>query len=69
MLDYSHLNGFDKVDFSISKVAEQVFNQNYGVQRFLVEILKIRESDDKQSYPSYSKNTQKLRELLESDFF
>ena len=69
MLDYSHLNGTDKVDFSIPKIAEQVFNQNYGVQRFLVEILKLRESDDKQSYNSYSKNTEKLRELLESDFF
>lgn len=69
MLDYSHLNGTDKVDFSIHKVAEQVFNQNYGVQRFLVEILKLRESDDKQSYNSYSKNTEKLRDLLESDFF
>ena len=69
MLDYSHLNGTDKVDFSIPKAAEQVFNQNYGVQRFLVEILKLRESDDKQSYNSYSKNTEKLRELLESDFF
>jgi hypothetical protein len=69
MLDYSHLNGTDKVDMSIPKVAEQVYNQNYGVQRFLVEILKLRESDDKQSYNSYSKNTEKLRELLESDFF
>jgi len=69
MLDYSNLNGLDKIDFSIPKVAEQVFNQNYGVQRFLVEILKLRESDDKQNYNSYQKNTEKLRELLESDFF
>jgi hypothetical protein len=68
MEDYNHLNGTDKIDFSIPETAKLVFFQNYGARRFFEEILKLRQQDDNQRFDSYARNTDKLRDLLEAGF-
>ena len=67
---YKHLNGEDKVPFSIEETAKLVNNLNYGSQRFLSALVNLREkSSEYQQYDEYKENTQKLRELLENGWY
>lgn len=68
--DYKHLNDDDKVKFSIPEIAKQVRACNYGQQRFLCEILRLREADvDNMQRKEFVRMTQQLRDMLESGWF
>ena len=66
---YEHLNADDKVSFSIPETAKKVTELNYGTQRFLSEIVKIREASDDMKYSQFKQHTQQLRELLEAGWY
>jgi hypothetical protein len=55
------------VSFSIEEMVKRVESLNYGSQRFLSELVNLREkSPDYQKYDDFAKHTQKLRKLLEN---
>jgi len=67
---YSHMNK-DKqnvqIGLSIPEVAKQLVGINYGQQRMLVEILKLRErSPSYFRFPIWRQHTDDLRKLLET---
>jgi hypothetical protein len=65
-----HLDKDDKISFSISKTAKNVYKQNFGQRRLLSELVLIREnSEDHKKYSSFRENTKKLRKLLEEGWF
>jgi hypothetical protein len=66
---YKHLNADDKVKFSIPETAKQVEDLNYGMQRFLCEVVKNREASDNMKYTRFKQHTQQLRELLEAGWY
>ena len=67
---YAHLNEQDQVPFSIPDTVKTVESLNYGSQRFLSELVLLREkSPDYQKYESFQKHTQELRELLEKGWY
>lgn len=66
---YEHLNKDDKVQFSIPDTAKAVKSMNYGQQRFLAALVKLREADENMKYEEYRKHTQQLRQLLESGWY
>jgi hypothetical protein len=67
---YKHLNSEDRVPFSIEETVKRVDYLNYGSQRFLSALVKLREkSDDYVKYDDYRKHTQQLRELLENGWY
>jgi hypothetical protein len=70
MVDYyKHLNEDDKVKFSIPETAKTVFELNYGQQRFLCEILKLREASENMKFVAFRRQTKELRDLLESGWY
>lgn len=72
MVDYyKQLNDQDKVELTISipEIAKKVAELNYGNQRLLCEILHLREASDLMKFDSFARETQKLRDLLESGWY
>lgn len=70
MIDYyKHLNEDDRVKFSIPETAKIVYGLNYGQQRFLNELLKLRESSEQMKFKSFAEHTKQLRELLENGWY
>lgn len=66
---YKHLDKDDKVPFSISETVKTVTELNYGMQRFLSEVIRNREASEDMKYLQFKQNTQKLRELLEAGWY
>lgn len=66
---YAHLNADDKTKFSIPETAKIIEGLNYGQQRFLCELLKIREASDNMKYSQFKQHTQQLRDLLEAGWY
>lgn len=67
---YSHMNDSKEVGLTIPNIANQVMDLNYGQQRMLAEILRLREaSEDYNKYEQYRKHTKQLRDLLESGWY
>jgi hypothetical protein len=71
MIDYyKHLNEDDKVKFSIEETAKTVYDLNYGQQRLLCELLRLREKDERnKKHQSFRIHTEQLKNLLESGWF
>lgn len=70
---YSHLDKEDQnkqISITIPDVAVQLMNINYGQQRMLANIVKIRErSPSYFRFFEYQKHTDELRELLEKGWY
>ena len=66
---YKHLNNSDQAKFSIPETAKVIMDLNYGQQRLLCEILNLREKSADMKYDCFARDTQKLRDLLESGWY
>ena len=67
---YGHMNDKEELGMTIPQVARQLMKANYGQQRMLAEMVKLREaSEDYQKYRQYAEHTQRLRELLEKGWY
>ncbi len=67
---YSHLNEHDTAAFSIPDVAETIHLMNYGDQRLLSELLRLREeSEDNKNCEDYSRHTAQLRAMLDQGWY
>jgi hypothetical protein len=72
MVDYyKHLNEEDNLSVKVSlpEMAKQVYDLNYGQQRFLCELLKLRESSKDVGKPIFDRQTKQLRDLIESGWY
>lgn len=67
---YKHLTDNDMVPFSIEETVKKVNSLNYGSQRFLCELVELREnSDDYKKYDEFRRHTQQLRDMLEAGWY
>ena len=67
---YGHLNKETEIGMSIPQIAKQLTKVNYGQQRMLAEIVRLREaSDNYKKHIEYANHTQKLREMLETGWY
>ncbi len=66
---YKHLDKDDKVSFSIEETVKDVDGINYGSQRFLSELVILREKSENMKYEVFKKHTQELRLMLENGWY
>ena len=67
---YKHLGDSDKVQFSIPETVAKVDSLNYGSQRYLCELVELRENSDAyKKFDEFRRHTQQLRDMLEAGWY